>query len=270
MECSVAVSVVAVRRSLLWGYFSWLDVSLFLTFDRCFTLTSINSHSHHVWRWQIRRQGRSRQEGRRQVAVALGSRWPAVPRGPRVPIPAQGTLWSPRRRRSAGQSNHAHMYTRVLLSLELAALCLLLLPFFLSFRGSLSSCARRCGRCSFAHDQVYLSAVLEYLAAEILELAGNAARDNKRTRITPRHIQVSRSTDARTRSLALCFRAPLLRLPLQLLILFLFILSFLLCSLCLQLAVRNDEELNKLLGGVTIASGGVLPVSPHAAHARES
>ena len=61
---------------------------------------------------------------------------------------------------------------------------------------------------------MYLSAVLEYLAAEILELAGNAARDNKRTRITPRHI---------------------------------------------QLAVRNDEELNKLLGGVTIASGGVLP-----------
>ena len=48
----------------------------------------------------------------------------------------------------------------------------------------------------------------------MLELAGNAARDNKKTRIVPRHI---------------------------------------------QLAVRNDEELNKLLGGVTIASGGVLP-----------
>ena len=61
---------------------------------------------------------------------------------------------------------------------------------------------------------VYLAAVLEYLAAEILELAGNAARDNKKNRINPRHV---------------------------------------------QLAVRNDEELNKLLAGVTIAQGGVLP-----------
>ncbi|VDN13877.1 unnamed protein product [Dibothriocephalus latus] len=47
-----------------------------------------------------------------------------------------------------------------------------------------------------------------------MELAGNAARDNKKTRIIPRH---------------------------------------------LQLAIRNDEELNKLLGAVTVAQGGVLP-----------
>ncbi|CAL5200183.1 unnamed protein product [Lathyrus oleraceus] len=61
---------------------------------------------------------------------------------------------------------------------------------------------------------VYLAAVLEYLAAEVLELAGNAARDNKKKSISPRH---------------------------------------------LLLAVRNDEELGKLLAGVTIARGGVLP-----------
>ena len=61
---------------------------------------------------------------------------------------------------------------------------------------------------------VYISAVLEYLCAEILELAGNAARDNKRKVITPRHI---------------------------------------------LLAIANDDELNKLLKGVTISQGGVMP-----------
>uniref|UniRef100_A0AAZ1X5Z7 Macro domain-containing protein n=1 Tax=Oreochromis aureus TaxID=47969 RepID=A0AAZ1X5Z7_OREAU len=50
--------------------------------------------------------------------------------------------------------------------------------------------------------------------SEILELAGNAARDNKKGRVTPRHI---------------------------------------------LLAIANDEELNQLLKGVTIAAGGVLP-----------
>ncbi|KAI7741996.1 hypothetical protein M8C21_006844 [Ambrosia artemisiifolia] len=60
---------------------------------------------------------------------------------------------------------------------------------------------------------IYLVIVLEYLATKILELAGNATRDNKKNRIIPRHV---------------------------------------------FLAIRNDDELGKLLSAVIIAHGDVV------------
>ena len=59
-----------------------------------------------------------------------------------------------------------------------------------------------------------MAAALEYLSAEILELATEVAKQNNKTRVIPRHI---------------------------------------------LFAIKNDEELNKMLTGVTISQGGVLP-----------
>ena len=54
---------------------------------------------------------------------------------------------------------------------------------------------QNCGRLGLGAP-VYLAAVIEYLSAEILELSGNAARDNKRVRIKTRDILLAVANDA--------------------------------------------------------------------------
>ncbi|TKR94721.1 hypothetical protein L596_008976 [Steinernema carpocapsae] len=70
--------------------------------------------------------------------------------------------------------------------------------------------AQRLGK----NSAVFLAAVMEYIVAEVIELAGNQATSQKRRRLNPRHI---------------------------------------------MLAIRSDEELNRLFSEVTFASSGVLP-----------
>lgn len=61
---------------------------------------------------------------------------------------------------------------------------------------------------------IYLAAVLEYLLADLIDLAADIALNNKKRRITSRF---------------------------------------------LNLAIRNDKELNQLLSRVHISQGGVFP-----------
>lgn len=58
-------------------------------------------------------------------------------------------------------------------------------------RRALKGTGMRCGD----RAAVYLAAVLEYVGAEVLELSGNAARDNKKRRIIPRHVTLAVKND---------------------------------------------------------------------------
>ena len=48
---------------------------------------------------------------------------------------------------------------------------------------------------------IYMSCILEYLSAELLELAGNSAKENKKSRIVPRHILLAIKNDDEFHSL---------------------------------------------------------------------
>ena len=42
---------------------------------------------------------------------------------------------------------------------------------------------------------VFMAGVLEYLAAEVLEITGNVCRQNRKKKITPRHMMIAIRTD---------------------------------------------------------------------------